>query len=118
VNGHTHDLIVIAGQVRIDSPALQRFKRSFTDPVPERREQTYVRQGIDAMHGRVRFTGRNSVTVAGRTLTARHIAIAAGAEPVRLPIEGLELLSLSDDFQSPAVERRATVNSPCPEPTR
>jgi glutathione reductase (NADPH) len=89
---------VIAGQVRIDWPALQRFKRSFTDPVPERREQAYARQGIETLHGRARFTGRNSVTVADRTLTARNIVIAAGAEPVRLPIEGFELLSLSDDF--------------------
>ena len=89
---------VVAGHVRIDWPALQRFKRSFTDPVPEQREQGYARQGIEALHGRARFTGRNSVTVAGRTLTAPHIVIAAGAEPVRLPIEGAEHLALSDDF--------------------
>ncbi len=89
---------VIAGQVRIDWPALQRFKRSFTDPVPEHREQAYVREGIEALHGRAKFTARNSVTVSGRTLTARHIVIAAGAEPVRLPIEGFGHLSLSDDF--------------------
>ena len=89
---------VIEGQSRIDWPALQRFKRSFTDPVPERREQAYARQGIEALHGRARFTGRNSVTVEGRTLSAPHIVIAAGAEPVALPIEGFEHLSRSDDF--------------------
>lgn len=89
---------VIAGQVRIDWPALQRFKRSFTAPVPEQREQAYARQGIEALHGRAKFAGRNSVTVDGRTLTAPHLVIAAGAEPVRLQIEGFEHLSLSDDF--------------------
>ncbi|MDZ7643994.1 MAG: FAD-dependent oxidoreductase [Woeseiaceae bacterium] len=35
---------------------------------------------------------------ATRRSPARHIVIAAGAEPTRLPIEGIEHLALSDDF--------------------
>lgn len=88
----------VKGEVHIDWAALQRHKRSFTDPVPGKREQAYAKQGIDAYHGRARFTGRNSVEVAGTELTARHIVIAAGAEPVKLPIEGAEQLALSEDF--------------------
>ncbi|MDA3934278.1 MAG: NAD(P)/FAD-dependent oxidoreductase [Gammaproteobacteria bacterium] len=88
----------VQGSVRIDWAALQRHKRSFTDPVPDKREDAYAKQGIDAYHGRARFSGPDSVVVEGKTLKARHIVIAAGAEPVRLPIEGFEHLALSDDF--------------------
>jgi len=88
----------VKGELHIDWAALQRHKRSFTDPVPDKREQTYAKAGIDAYHGRARFTGRDTVLVEGQTLKARHIVIAAGAEPVRLPIKGAEYLALSDDF--------------------
>jgi glutathione reductase (NADPH) len=88
----------VQGEARIDWAALQRHKRSFTDPVPDKREQGYAKQGIDAWHGRARFTGRNTVVVGDATLTGRHIVIAAGAEPSRLPIQGVEHLALSDDF--------------------
>jgi len=77
---------------------LQRHKRSFTDPVPDKLEHVYGKQGIDAWHGRARFTGRNTLVVDDTTLTAKHIVIAAGAEPTRLPIEGAEHLILSDEF--------------------
>ena len=88
----------VVGDVSIDWAALQRHKRSFTDPVPGHREQAYAKQGIAAFHGRARFSGPNRVVVEGRTLEAKHFVIAAGAEPVTLAIEGAELLALSDDF--------------------
>lgn len=88
----------VQGDVRIDWAVLQRHKRSFTDPVPENREHAYASHGIDAYHGRARFSGPNTVVVGDVTLTARHIVIAAGAEPVQLPIEGAGHLALSEDF--------------------
>lgn len=88
----------VLGSISIDWAALQKHKRSFTDPVPGHREQAYAKQGIGAFHGRARFSGPNSVVVDGRTLQATHIVIAAGAEPVKLPIEGFDHLALSDDF--------------------
>lgn len=97
----------VQGDVHIDWAALQRHKRSFTDPVPEKREQAYATHGIDAYHGRARFSGPNTIVVGDATLSARHIVIAAGAEPVQLPIEGAEHLALSDDFlQLEALPRR------------
>lgn len=88
----------VKGQVRIDWAALQRHKLSFTDPVPGKREQGYAKEGITAYHGRAHFTGRDTVSVKGISLQAKHIVIAAGAEPVKLPINGAEHLALSDDF--------------------
>ena len=89
----------VSGSLQIDWAALQGHKRSFTDQVPEHREAAYRKAGIDSYHGRARFTGRHTVAVADRDeLTGRVIVIAAGAEPIALPIEGAEHLALSEDF--------------------
>src|SRR4051794_27486064 len=88
-----------AEALRIDWPALMAFKRSFTDPVPGRRAEEYARAGIDALRGAARFVGPNTVEVEGvGRLEARHVLIATGAEPARLPIAGAEFLRTSDDF--------------------
>lgn len=41
----------IAGEARIDWPALVRFKRTFTDPVPASREAAFQQAGIAPFHG-------------------------------------------------------------------
>src|SRR4051812_8660288 len=87
-----------AEALRIDWPALMAFKRSFTDPVPGRRPEEYARAGIAALRGAARFVGPNAVEVEGvGRLEARHVLIATGAEPARLPIAGAGLLRTSDD---------------------
>ncbi|MGH8307772.1 MAG: FAD-dependent oxidoreductase, partial [Gammaproteobacteria bacterium] len=63
----------VKGDISIDWAALQRHKRSFTDPVPEKREQAYRKRGIDSYHGRARFTGRNTVAINEQILSAKHI---------------------------------------------
>lgn len=88
----------IDGNVRIDWPALVQFKRSFTDPVPKRQEESYAEQGIDAFHGVARFTGPDTIRMDEAELKARHFLIAAGASPVKLPIEGAEHVTTSDEF--------------------
>ena len=88
----------VAGEVRIDWSDLIAFKRTFTDPVPAKHEQLYREQGIDTFHGPARFTGPNSLSVAGKELHARHILIATGAEPVPLAISGEEHLVTSEHF--------------------
>lgn len=86
------------GVPRINWPELIAFKRGFTDPVPENQEKSYADQGIPAFHGHARFTGHNSIEVNGTELEARHVLIAAGAEPVRLGIPGEENLTTSEEF--------------------
>ncbi len=92
------DIDVIEGHASIDWAALQRFKRSFTDPVPANRERMYRKQGIATFHGKARLAGPNQVEIGNETLAAKHIVIAAGAEPARLPIDGAEHLMPSDAF--------------------
>jgi len=90
----------VEGESFIDWPGLIAFKRSFTDPVPEQRQQTYAQKGIDMYHGWARFTGRDSLSVDGEDLSARQVLLATGAEAVPLPIAGAEHLVTSEGFMS------------------
>ncbi len=86
------------GDARIDWRELMAFKRTFTEPVPENREQGFAEAGIDAFHGRARFTGPTSIRVGGDDLEAKRVVIAAGAMPAKLAIAGEEHLVTSEDF--------------------
>ena len=88
----------IDGALHIDWGQLIAFKRSFTDPIPAKQAKHYADLGVDAFHGLARFTGPDRIAVEGRELVGRHILIATGASPVRLDIDGEELVSTSDDF--------------------
>jgi glutathione reductase (NADPH) len=90
----------IDGEVWIDWPALMAFKRSVTDPVPKKQEQTYAEHGIATYHGVVRFTGTNSLRVGETAVEARHILIATGAKPAPMGIPGKEHLITNEDFLS------------------
>src|SRR6202047_1614403 len=87
-----------AAKLRIDWPELMRFKRSFTEPVPKRREEGFAKAGIAAFHGRARFVGPTAVQVGKETLQARYVVIAAGEIPADLGIPGAEYLTTSDQF--------------------
>lgn len=80
----------IVGDAGIDWRELMAFKRTFTDPVPEKQEHSYRDAGIDTYHGQARFTGLNSLSVDREALTGRYILIASGAEPVPLGLPGKE----------------------------
>jgi len=82
----------------IDWKELIAFKRSFTDPVPKSREESFAKQGIDAFHGTARFTGQSIVDIGGQALTASHILIASGARPIPLCFPGAEHAITSDAF--------------------
>ena len=88
----------VEGDLRIDWPTLMAFKRSFTDPVPDKQAQHYSDVGVDAFHGIARFVAPDRIEVEGRELVGRHILIATGASPVPLNIAGEELVSTSDQF--------------------
>ncbi|HEX7359658.1 MAG TPA: NAD(P)/FAD-dependent oxidoreductase [Bryobacteraceae bacterium] len=83
---------------RIDWRSLIRFKRTFTDPFPKAREDSFRSAGIETLHGRARFAGRNSVQVNDDVLEASHLLIATGAWPAKLNIPGEEHLTRSDQF--------------------
>lgn len=82
----------------IDWRELQRFKRSFTDPVPEEVEAGLTRNGVETLHGTARFLDPERVEIDGRRLTPRYVVIATGAEPIPLDFPGEELLADSTRF--------------------
>lgn len=88
----------IEGSVSIDWPDLQAFKRSFTEPVPQKQEARYEKKGIASFHGEARFAGSDRVLIGDRELRFSHALIATGAEPRRLGIPGEHLLTHSDEF--------------------
>jgi len=87
-----------AARLEIDWPELMRFKRTFTEPVPKRREDGFAKAGITAFHGRARFAGPTTVHVGEEILEGRYVVIAAGAIPADLEIPGTEHLTTSDQF--------------------
>ena len=74
----------VAGEATINWPDLIAFKRTFTDPVPEKHEHRYAEKGIHTFHGRARFIGRNTMEVGGDLVEGRYFLIAAGAAPIKL----------------------------------
>jgi len=88
----------VTGHLAVDWPALIRFKRSWTDPIPQKQQQLYAEHGIDTRTGYARFTGPNTMRVDDEPIESRYFLIAAGAEPVRLGIPGEEHLATSEEF--------------------
>ncbi len=77
---------------------LIRFKRTFTDPVPERTEHSFAEAGITMQHGRAHFVDRTAVHVGDDTLVGHHVVIATGARHASLGIPGEEHLTTGTQF--------------------
>jgi glutathione reductase (NADPH) len=88
----------VPGNAHIDWNELVAFKRSFTDPVPKKREEDFASLGIAAFHGLARFTGPDRVVVADQTLPGRQVLIATGARPAALDFAGARHLITSNAF--------------------
>src|SRR5579884_1798323 len=88
----------IAGDARIDWPELMRFKRTFTDPVPQRTLDNFRGRGIESIQGRAHFTSPEVIEVNGREITAEAFALACGARAAHLGIPGEELLIDNEGF--------------------
>ncbi|BBC71741.1 MULTISPECIES: dihydrolipoyl dehydrogenase family protein [Erythrobacteraceae] len=97
----------VKGDLRIDWPDLIRFKRSFTDPVPEKHERRYEEAGIVTLHGTAKFTGPNHLSVGDHEIEYRKILIASGARPIPLAIPGEEHLIDNEGFlELPSLPKR------------
>lgn len=88
----------VTSEASIDWPALMRFKRTFTEPVPENREKGFASAGIAAFHGRAHFVDQTSIAVGNDTISPKHFVIATGARPATLNIPGEEHVTISDEF--------------------
>lgn len=92
------ELGIVRGEESLDWRALMRFKKTFTDPVPEQSEKSFQEAGIATFHGRARFLNKETLEVDSKPLTASHFLVAAGARPQTLEISGEEHLITSTQF--------------------
>lgn len=86
------------GETSIQWQELMGFKRTFTEHVPERKEQSFHNNGIDTYHGKVSFIADNQLMVDNEVLQGERILIASGAQPVPLHVDGEEHLTTSDQL--------------------
>lgn len=76
---------------------VQKFKSTFTDPIPENTEKNLHDLGIDCYHQSPVFQNENQILVEGKLISADAFVIATGMIPRGLDIKGKEYLKISDD---------------------
>ncbi len=84
----------------IDWSELMEFKRSFTEPMSKRIEDSLIQGGIRVFHGKARFLGPNLVDVQGETLESEKFLIASGVKAATLNFPGSEYLIDNEGFLS------------------
>ena len=97
-----------AHKIAVDRPSLDwgaliDREKAMIAGIPASLEGLMDRRGVEVIRERARFVGPNAVAAGGETLEAKHIVIATGSTPRRLPFPGAELMITSDDVLS---ERR------------
>ncbi|MFO7929160.1 MAG: NAD(P)/FAD-dependent oxidoreductase [Candidatus Humimicrobiaceae bacterium] len=84
--------------LKLDWNKLIKFKKTFTDPVPQKREKSFNDAGISIFKGKASFTAQNRLMVNGKELEGKYIVIATGAKPKPLDMPGESLVTTSDEF--------------------
>ena len=64
--------------------------RAIAEIAPHDSQERFEEMGCEVIRDWAKLTGRHSVEVAGRTLTAPRIVLATGSKPFVPPIEGVE----------------------------
>jgi glutathione reductase (NADPH) len=88
----------LQGEGKINWPELMKFKRGFTDPVPDKMEHNYQKMGVDTYHAAATFLDEDSLQVGDTTIEAKHIVVTTGARPRSLDIPGAAHTITSNDF--------------------
>ncbi|MCE5328850.1 NAD(P)/FAD-dependent oxidoreductase [bacterium] len=89
---------LITSNPEINWKDLISFKKSFTDAIPQKREESYKKANIAMLRGKAYFDSGDSVIINNKKYIADKIVIATGAKPQKLNIEGENYLITSDDF--------------------
>ena len=83
---------------KINWEHLQKYKQSFTGPVPIVNERRLFEAGISLYHQSPKFLDPNTLSVEGKTVKVKKVVIATGMVAIELKIPGREHLKVSDDF--------------------
>ncbi len=88
----------VVKQAKISWKAMQKFKKTFTKPVPAAAENSLLELGIQTFSGEASFVSKNKIQLGDTTIEAKYMVIATGQKPRELPIKGAEYLKTSADF--------------------
>src|SRR5207302_6573272 len=91
---------ITVSKPRLDWAALIEREKAMIDAIPGSLAELMKRRGVEVIRGHGRFAGPNAVAVDAETLEAKHIVIATGSKPRRLPFPGAELMTTSDEVLS------------------
>jgi glutathione reductase (NADPH) len=91
---------ITVGKPSLDWAALIDREKAIIGGIPASLGELMKRRGVEVIRDRGHFTGPNAVAVGGETLEAKHIVIATGSKPRRLPFPGAQLTITSDDVLS------------------
>ncbi len=83
---------------KIKWKSVQKFKSSFTKPVPKETEKDLAKKGIDLYHKSPKFISNNEVLVEDKKITADKFVIATGYISRPLKLMGFNYLLNSDDI--------------------
>lgn len=93
-----HRLGVTAGPVEVDFARVMERMRQLRAELAVHDSAARLRDaGVDVYLGSARFTGKDSVEVAGQTLSFARAILATGAGPLRPAIPGLESVDILDN---------------------
>src|SRR5215831_17417509 len=91
---------IAVGKPSLDWASLIDREKAMIAGIPGSLAETMRRRGVEVIRSRGRFAGPNAVAVDGEILKAKHVVIATGSKPRRLPFSGAELMITSDDVLS------------------
>ncbi len=82
---------ISVGKPSLDWAALIDREKAMIAGIPGSLADLMNRRGVEVIRDRGRFAGPNAIAVDGEILEAKHIVIATGSKPRRLPFPGAEL---------------------------
>jgi glutathione reductase (NADPH) len=94
---------ITVGKPSLDWGALIDREKAMIAGIPVSLGELMKRRGVEVIRDRGRFVSPYAVAAGGERLEAKHIVVATGSTPRKLPFPGAELMITSDDVLS---ERR------------
>lgn len=91
---------ISVGRPKLDWAALIDREKDLIREIPANLARSMAHRDVEVIKGHAVFAGPNAIRVGGRHLEAKHIVIATGSKPRRLPIPGAEHMIASDEMLS------------------
>src|SRR5437868_9742206 len=91
---------ISVGKPKLDWSALIDREKDLIKDIPANLARSMARREVEVIKDHAAFAGPNAIRVGDHRLEAKHIVIATGSMPRRLPIPGAEHMITSDEMLS------------------